>query len=106
MRVARDAAVVLQALDVLAGNADVYHSNANSGLFFGLPNGPFDGVYGLVNVEHNAARNPFGHGFAHAQDFEFAELVFAAHQGTNFCGTNVEPDDDFVLLHRSGAGEQ
>jgi hypothetical protein len=97
---------VLEALDVLAGNADVYHSNANSGLLFGLPNGPFDGVYSLVNVEHDAARNPFGHGFAHAQDFEFAELVFAAHQGTNFCGTNVEPDDDFILLHGNSAGEQ
>ena len=106
MRVAGDAAVVLQALDVLPGNAHVYHSNANSGLFFGNANGAFDGVHRLVNIEHNAPRNPLRHGLAHAQNLEFTEFIFAAHQGADFCSTNVEPDDDFILLHRSGAGEQ
>jgi hypothetical protein len=65
-----------------------------------------DDISGLINIKHNAPLHAFRHSFAHAQNFELAVLVFAAHQGANFRGAYVETDDDFILLHGNGVGSE
>ena len=99
---------MLEALDVLTGNADVDDLDADvGGLFRGLHRGT-DGLDGLLDVGDDAPGDPYGFTAAIPDDLEFAVRIALAHDACNLGGSDVESNDDVlggvVLVHGLGMG--
>ncbi len=91
-------AAVLQAFDVLAGNADVHGAKFHARIALGNLDGFADGVDRFFDVADHAAQYADAFDLADAEDFELAMVVFAPGQATHFRGANVQRDDHIVGL--------
>ena len=90
-------AAVLEALDVLAGNAYLDDVDLDAGGGFGLLPGFVDGPDGFFDVAHDAAHDAFGGDFGGAENFQTAVAVASRHQGADFRGADIERRDDGSL---------
>ena len=99
---------MLQALDVLTGNADVDDLDADVGGLLGRFHGGADGLDGLLDVGDDTARHPDGFTLAIADDVQLAVGIFLADDARNLGRADVEADDDVlggvVLVHGGGDG--
>ncbi len=109
----RDHAAALEALDVVAGDADDDRLGLDARGVLGRRDRLFDGLDGLVDVDDDAAVEPFGLGDADAADVDPPEVVGARDDGADLGGADVDADDDAVaggggtvrVGHGSGGGE-
>jgi hypothetical protein len=69
-------ATMLQAFDVLSGNADVYGAELHAGIALADFHGFTDGANGFFDVGDHAAQYADAFDFADSDDFEFAVRVF------------------------------
>ena len=99
---------MLEALDVLSGNADVDHLDADVGrLFRGLHRGA-DGLDGVLDVGDDTPGDPDGFTASISDHLELAVRIALAHDARNLGGSDVESNDDVlggvVLVHGLGMG--
>ena len=91
-----DESAVLQALDVLAGDADVDEADLGADLLLSLLNRLLDGRHGAVDVGDHATRDTHRLAAAVAEQLDFAKLVFLPNEAGNLRGSDVEADNDFL----------
>ena len=89
-----DPAAVLQAFNVLPGNADIHVVDVHPGFVGCLFDGCFYGIDRVLDVGYHAPFHPDGFSPAVAEDLNFAVFVFPAYDGRDLGGSDVEPDDD------------
>src|SRR5690606_13001687 len=94
-----NATMLNKAANVLARNADIDHTDVDTGLITCLPDRLLNSMNGFVDVEHNALNDAFRLGLAHAKYLQLAKFILAARDNTNFSGSYIEPDDYFFLFH-------
>ena len=92
---AGDVVRVLQAADVLSGNAHHHAVDGQLRIFLRQSGGALNGIDRLHNVGDDAALHPQAGRFAHADDFNFAKFVALANDGHNFGGAYVQSNCDF-----------
>ncbi len=86
---AGDVVRMLQAANVLAGNAHRHRLDGETGTLFGQFHRLFNGLNGLGDVHHHAALNAQARRRTVADDFNFPKLIVASNQGHNFGGSDV-----------------
>src|SRR5690606_15907125 len=96
---AGDSTVLNKASDMLTGDTYVDHADIDAGLVSRLTNSFLNCIDGLIDVKNDSLDNAFRFGFAHAENFEFAEFVLSAHDCTDFRCAYIETDYDFFLFH-------
>ena len=92
----RDHAAALEALDVVARDADDDRLDLDARGVLGLGDGLLHGLDGLVDVDDDAAVEAFGLGHADAADVDAVEVVGRRHDGADLGGADVDADDDAV----------
>jgi hypothetical protein len=75
LALAGEDSAVLQALDVLSGNADLHHAEIHFGLSLGQVYGLSNGADGFFNVADYAAEYAYAVNFSNAKDFEFSMCI-------------------------------
>ena len=101
----RDHASALEALDVVArdADADAFDRHARSAL--GLADGLADGLDGFVDVDDDAAVQPVAVRQPDAADVEAVVIVHRRDDGANFCGADIDAHDEtFLFAHVSSWG--
>jgi hypothetical protein len=91
-------APMLQAFDVLSGNADVYGAELHAGISLADFHGFADSANGFFDVGDHAAQYTRAFDFADSDDFEFAVRIFTPGEAADFCRAYVQGDDHIVGL--------
>jgi hypothetical protein len=63
-----------------------------------LSNAHLDGLDGFVDVQYLSMLHPIGVGTAKPNDLQFTEFVLPAGNRSDLRRTDVQPDDDGLLL--------
>src|SRR5690606_23291362 len=87
----------LEALDVVAGDADVDAVRLDAGRALGLADGLLHGGHRLVDVDDDAAVEPFGHGDPDAEHVDAVELVRGGDHRADLRRPDVYADYDAII---------
>jgi hypothetical protein len=88
----------LLAFDVLSGDAYIDQFDVATGRSFGFLNGFSDGFHRPLNIRHYTPRDADRFTLPVTKDFNFAVFIAAADKAGDFRCTDVEADDQFVVL--------
>ncbi len=78
-------ATMLQAFNVLSGDADVYAAELHAGIALADFHRFADGANGFFDVGDHAAQYTRAFDFADSDDFEFAVRIFTPGEAADFC---------------------
>jgi hypothetical protein len=97
----RDLARRVEALDVLAADADEGPVDLPAGQPLGALDGVGDRPHGLIDVDHDALLEPgSGHG-AMTHDRQPPIATHLADEGADLAGADVDADEDRFSFHRN-----
>ena len=93
-----DGTHVLDAADVLSGDADIDFGDWYAGLLGGCLHCLLDGTRGVLDVFDHAALDAFRGGLAEANDFDFVVLGTLTDEAGDFGCSDVESDYNVILV--------
>ena len=101
-RAAGDHAAALEALDVVARDADVDAVRLDAGGALGLADRLLHGRHGLVDVDDDAAVEPFGERDADAEHIDAVEFVGGGDDGAHLRRPDIYADYDAFIHGLAG----